>query len=125
MIDETVQYLDSNRKIVFEYDVSELVDVAIEVWTFIKETIQEKYNKTLIIPTVIFDGNESESLDFDTVTLRLQKEHKKLDLHIFKDMSGVSFYYLDSPTFTYKSHWYKSGTPLTDWFADTLLLFTE
>lgn len=125
MTDKAIQYLESHRKIIIEIDTSELVDVAIKVWDFLKATVQEVYNETLITPEVIFDGDESESLDFNWVILKFQKENKQLELVIFKDKSGVSFYYKDQLLKKSETHWYSLDKPLTNWFADTLLLFTE
>lgn len=124
MIDEAVQYLESNRKIVIELDTNNLVNEAIKRYEFLKKTILDKCGKNLSVPEVHFN---LISIEYLQVTLSWFNRYHGLDLEVFDGRSSCFIYYVDSTEVPYKQtdKWIDLDKDSLDWLVDKLLLFTK
>lgn len=124
MNDEAIQYLDSNRKIVIELDLNNLVNETIKRYDFLKKTILEKCGKNLPVPDVTFNTEEREHLQ---VTLSWFNESYHLDFEVLDRRSSSFIYYCDMTEIPHKTtdKWTDLDKDSLDWLVDKLLLFTE
>jgi len=120
MLDEVVNYLESNRELVIKIDSSDLVDTAIKAWNFIKEDFREQYNKKLVSPEIQFDTTNLEYLQANLVW---DKESYYLRIEVVENMSYCYIYFEDNVERVTLDKWYTLNTPLPDWLINKLSLF--